>query len=132
MDQPRHRTRNVVATTLGSVALAALLVTGLIIGTTGADDGSAVRTRTGAMTHSPGTTAVLAVDRLAELEASGEVRTMMDLHQGMLDQMRVSASPAMLELMDNDPMWQMLHSGDYVRLLEEHEENIDRMLARDQ
>jgi hypothetical protein len=55
---------------------------------------------------------------------------MVEQHQAMMDVMRVNAPPEMLRLMNEDPMWQMMRSGDYVRLLEQHEQNIDRMLAR--
>lgn len=72
----------------------------------------------------------LGEDRFAVLEADGDVGTMVEQHQAMMDQMRASATPQMLELMNNDPMWQMMRSGEYLRLLEEHEANIDRMLAR--
>jgi hypothetical protein len=72
----------------------------------------------------------LGEDRFAALEADGDVGTMVEQHQAMMDQMRVNATPQMLELMNNDPMWQMMRSGEYLRLLEEHEANIDRMLAR--
>lgn len=69
-------------------------------------------------------------DRFAVLEADGHVGTMVEQHQAMMDQKRANATPQMLELMNNDPMWQMMPSGEYLRLLEEHEANIDDMLAR--
>ena len=48
----------------------------------------------------------------------------------MMDQMRVSVSEAMTNLMNTDPMWQMMRSGAFLVALEQHEQDIDRMLAR--
>lgn len=111
-----------------------LIGAGVVIGARVSDDTAAPSTTTPVTTTTTAAPAVtageLADDQLAALEAGGEVRTMMDLHQGMMDQMRVSATPQMLQLMNADPMWQMMRSGQYIRLLEEHEENIDQMLAR--
>jgi hypothetical protein len=55
---------------------------------------------------------------------------MVQQHQAMMDQMRASLSPAMADLMNRDPMWQMMRSGAFIALLEEHEQDIDRMLGR--
>ena len=107
----------------GYVLLPAAVVTAVLVDADGDDDGRA------AVTATTEPAADLAGDELAVLEAEGEVRTMAELHQGMMDQMRVNASPQMVQLMNDDPMWQMMRSGQYVRLLEEHEQNIDRMLG---
>ena len=48
----------------------------------------------------------------------------------MMDQMRVRATPQMLQMMNDDPMWQMMRSGQFIKLLEEHEGDIDQMLER--
>lgn len=45
--------------------------------------------------------------------------------------MRVSISPQMTQLMNDDPMWQMMRSSDYWSEMEQHAEDIDRMLARE-
>jgi hypothetical protein len=70
------------------------------------------------------------VGRLTQLEQSGTMRQMLRRHQDMLSQMQASMTPQMLQMMRNDPMWQMLQSGDMIRLQEEHEADIGRMLAR--
>ena len=62
--------------------------------------------------------------------ATTDTASMIELHQGMLDQMRVSVSSQMTQLMNDDPMWQMMHSSGYLAELEQHAEDIDRMLAR--
>ncbi len=55
---------------------------------------------------------------------------MLSSHQPMMDQMRVSLSPAMDKQMNLDPMWQMMRSSAFIALAEQHEQSIDRMLAR--
>jgi hypothetical protein len=79
--------------------------------------------------HGGGVTPVH-VGRLTELEQSGTMRQMLRQHQDMLSQMQATMTPQMLQMMRNDPMWQMLQSGEIIRLQEEHEGDIDRMLAR--
>jgi hypothetical protein len=111
-----------------------LIGAGVVIGARVSDDTAAPSTSTRVTTTTTAAPTVaageLADDQLAALEADGEVRTMVDLHQAMMDHMRVTATPQMLQLMNADPMWQMMRSGQYISLLEEHEENIDQMLAR--
>ena len=63
-------------------------------------------------------------------ESNSDVQSMIDQHQAMMDQMRVSATPQMQQLMNDDPMWQMMRSGEFIKLLEEHEGDIDQMLGR--
>ena len=75
---------------------------------------------------------VAATGRMTQMEASGEMHDMAERHRQMLERMQQDASPAMLELMNNDPMWQMMRSGEWARLDEEHQEDIDRMLGRGQ
>ena len=122
MEQQRSITWITVGAALTFLILPVLIVVGVFIG-------ARVATTTTNAAPVP-TTEALAEDRLATLEAGGDARTMVEAHQAMMDQMRVNATPQMLQLMNSDPMWQMMRSGEYVRLLEEHEENIDRMLAR--
>ena len=128
MNQQRGITWIMLGATLFAVSPVLILV-GVLIGG-GGDKSTAARTATTTTAEPVPTTEALTEDRLAELEANGDARTMVEAHQAMMDQMRVSATPQMLELMNTDPMWQMMRSGEYSRLLEEHEENIDRMLAR--
>lgn len=129
MEQQRSITWIMVGAVFAFVALPVLIVVGVLIGARGGDDPTAARMTTTTAAPVP-TTEVPAQDRLAALEADGGARTMVEAHQAMMDQMRVNATPQMLQLMNSDPMWQMMRSGEYIRLLEEHEENIDRMLAR--
>lgn len=64
------------------------------------------------------------------MEVSGDLHAMLQQHQDMMEQMRVDASPQMVERMKQDPMYQMLQSGGLLKLMEEHQRSIDRMLAR--
>ena len=50
-------------------------------------------------------------------------------HQSMLDQMRVSVPPQMLDQMARNVMWHQMVASD-LRSMEEQEEGLDRMLAR--
>lgn len=69
-------------------------------------------------------------DRLMEMERNGELHTMLQQHQQMMLRMQASASPQMLEIMRNDPMWQMLESGEMIDLMEQHQADISQMLAQ--
>lgn len=55
--------------------------------------------------------------------------SMAQQHQTMLDQMRVSVPQQMLDQMARDVMWRQMLAGE-LRTMEEHEEGLDRMLAR--
>jgi hypothetical protein len=102
-----------------------IVVASVLVGTRGSDSADApVRPVT------PTVVADTGADSLLDMEATGQLSTMVEQHQAMMDQMRASASPAMLQLMNSDPMWQMMRSGAYTGLLEQHEGDIDRMLAR--
>lgn len=130
MEDRQRSTWLMVGGMVAALVIPALIVAGVLIGTSGPDDGRAAQATTTSSARSSGTTGNLPDDRLAVLEARGDVRAMVEQHQAMMDQMRVSSTPQMLQLMNTDPMWQMMRSGENVRLLEEHEESIDRMLAR--
>jgi hypothetical protein len=56
-------------------------------------------------------------------------KSMVEQHQAMMDQMRAAVAPAMLDQMNRDPMWQMMRSEANIGELEQHENEIDRMLA---
>ena len=47
----------------------------------------------------------------------------------MTDQMRASVSATMNELMNRDPMWQMMRSTALIADLEKHDQDIARMLG---
>ena len=63
-------------------------------------------------------------DRWMQREQSGEIHTMLQQHQAMMQQMQASASPQMLEIMRKDPMWQMLDSGELIKEMERHQNDI--------
>lgn len=54
---------------------------------------------------------------------------MIKQHDAMMGQMRASVSATMNELMNSDPMWQMMRSSALIADLEQHEQEIDRMLG---
>ncbi len=126
----RSRSNWVVATTMTAILLVPLLiVVAVVIGARGADPADigapvprAVPTAQNELPTKHEATAV-AVDSLA---------AMVQQHQAMMDQMRVSVSPTMTEQMNRDPMWQMMRSGAFIPFLQAHEDDIDRMLGRDQ
>ena len=70
------------------------------------------------------------VGQITRMEQSGRMLAILEQHLVMLQQMESDASPAMLELMNNDPMWQMLRSEEWAQLDEQHQADIDRMLGR--
>jgi hypothetical protein len=55
---------------------------------------------------------------------------MLEQHRAMMEQMRASATAQMMQMMANDPMWQMLDSGDMIRMMEDAEADMDRMMGR--
>lgn len=69
-------------------------------------------------------------DRLTHLVETGKAQDMLDQHQAMMEQMRVNATPQMLQLMDADPMWKLMRNGEFADMMQEQQEQIDRMLGR--
>ncbi len=69
-------------------------------------------------------------DRFTHLAQTGEAQSMLDQHQAMMEQMRVDATPAMLQIMDNDPMWQIMRNGEFAEMMSDQQAQIDRMLGR--
>jgi len=69
-------------------------------------------------------------DRLTHLIRSGEMEAMFDGHKQMLEQMRVDVSPQMLRLMDADPMWKLMRTGMFTKMLEDWQKQVDSMLGR--
>ena len=51
-------------------------------------------------------------------------------HDAMLQQMRVDVTPAMVALMNDDPVWRLMRDPNHIRLAEQEQADIDRMLAR--
>ena len=99
---------------VGVAAMAAAGLLGVAVGTSRDHDGAAP-VHTG---------------RLVQMEQSGDLHAMLQKHQDMMSRMQASLTPQMQEQMRADPMWQMLSSGELIRLMEEHQGDIDRMLAR--
>ena len=123
------RTQILVTGVLAFVVAPVLVVLSVLIGARDGNDVAVVSRMTApAARVVPASTTPVLGD--APVGAGGSALSMVDRHQPMMDQMRVSATPQMLQLMDTDPMWQMMRSGAYVQVLEEHEDDIDRMLAR--
>jgi hypothetical protein len=53
-----------------------------------------------------------------------------DQHNRMLQRMRVDASPRMVETMRSDPVGQMMRDPRHIRLMEQEQAGLDRMLGR--
>ena len=69
------------------------------------------------------------VGRLTEMEQSGQMSEIWEQHRQMIERMQEDASPAMLEMMNNDPMWQMMRTPEWAQMDAQHQEDIDRMLG---
>jgi len=100
-----------VAMAVTTVVFVALL--GIVLAVNGADDGT---------TSKP-------VGRITEMEQSGQMSEIWEQHRQMIERMQEDASPAMLEIMNNDPMWQMMRTPEWARMDAQHQEDIDRMLG---
>jgi len=69
-------------------------------------------------------------DRLTEMQQDGTMQAMLQRHQNMMEQMRASLTPQMQQRMDADPMWKTMRSGEFTQMMEDQQEQIDRMLGR--
>lgn len=98
---------------IGATAVVFVAVLGVVIVSNGANDSPS----------SP-------VGRITEMEQSGEMSRVWAQHRQMLEGMQEDASPAMLELMNDDPMWQMMRTSEWARMDEQHQRDIDRMLGK--
>jgi len=63
------------------------------------------------------------------MEHTGTMATMLQQHQNMMEQMRAALSPQMQQRMDTDPMWQSMRSGDFTQMMQDQQQQIDRMLG---
>ena len=121
----RQRKRSIPKS--GPLALAALVASSLLISSCGADGPDrAVTSVPAASVTVPRASPNVATPSVA----AGDAQAMVAQHHVMMDQMRTSATPQMLQLMNADPMWQMMRSGEFIELLEKHEGDIDQMLGR--
>ncbi|HVT75868.1 MAG TPA: hypothetical protein VHD87_02475 [Acidimicrobiales bacterium] len=77
-----------------------------------------------------GDTTPATVGRITRMEQTGQMQAILEQHRAMLQQMQADASPAMLDLMNNDPMWKMLRSEEWSQLDAQHQADIDRMLGK--
>ena len=68
-------------------------------------------------------------DKFTQMEHRGTMATMLKEHQNMMEQMRASVSPQMLQLMDKDPMWKSMRSGEFTQMMQDQQQQIDRMLG---
>lgn len=122
----RSRANWIVAATMAvAILVPAATVAGVLVGARGPDPADA---RTPAT--SPAPVQNEALPGPLEATAAANPPNMIQLHDSMMDQMRASLDASMNELMNRDPMWQMMRSSTYLAALEKHEQEIDRMLAR--
>ena len=54
---------------------------------------------------------------------------MIAAHQQMTEQMRLNTTPAMVEMMNTDPMWQMMRDPGDIAQQDEHQREINVMLG---
>ena len=102
-----------------SLVVAVLAVIGLTVAVIAAGSSSS----TGGM-------ASMRHDRLTRMEQSGQMQSMLEQHQAMMEQMRAGLSPQMQQRMDADPMWKLMRSGEFTQMMEDQQRQIDRMLGR--
>jgi hypothetical protein len=107
-----------------AVLVPAATVVGVLVGARGPDPSDARAPAASLPVQSA------APARPLEPTAAVNPPNMIQLHDSMMDQMRASLDASMNELMNRDPMWQMMRSSTYLDALERHEQDIDRMLAR--
>jgi len=100
-----------VASALAAVVF--VVVLGIVLAVNGAEDD----------------TPTAPVGRITEMEQTGEMSEVWEQHRQMIERMQEDASPAMLELMNNDPMWQMMRTPEWAQMDAQHQEDIDRMLG---
>jgi len=102
--------------TFGVIVLVLVVVIGLSLGGVGAT--------------SSRSTAASRNDQFPHQDQSGQAQAMLDAHQQMFEQMRVAVSPGMLQLMDADPMWKLMRTGEYTKMLTNQQQQIDMMLGK--
>ena len=66
----------------------------------------------------------------AHTAQSEQDRAMLARHQHMQEQMRLDTSPQMLDNMNADPMWDQMRNAEYTTMLEDQQDEIDRMLGK--
>ena len=103
------------------VAIPVLLAVAVVWGASGSDGGQHGQAPRGAVVSAQQVTVVPAM--------TVATPSMAQQHQGMLDQMRVSVPPQMLDQMARNTMWRQMVAGE-LRTMEAQEKGLDQMLAR--
>ena len=70
------------------------------------------------------------VGRLTQLEQSGAMHDILERHREMIAKMQEDASPAMLALMNADPMWTMMRSKEWAKMDADHQADVNRMMVK--
>jgi ABC-type lipoprotein release transport system permease subunit len=78
---------------------------------------------------STGSTNGIRQSQFTQMIQNGQMQQMFDQHERMLERMRVDASPQMLNIMNADPMWKLMRTGMYTKMLEEYQHQLNQMLA---
>ncbi len=116
-----------LAATLAAVTLVPTgIVSAVFVGASGPDPADTYPPRV-SVAQSPSGVATEAMSAPVIVRSPPD---MIQQHHAMMDQMRSSVSATMNELMNSDPMWQMMRSSALIADLERHEQDIDRMLGR--
>lgn len=125
-----QRRANMLTVVIGVAAIAAVAAIVAVVLVRADNTTQNAVTTTPSATTSANRAVAASDDRWLQMEQSGELHTMLQQHQAMMQQMQASASPQMLELMRRDPMWQMLESGELIDEMARHQADINRLLAQ--
>lgn len=104
---------------IGTAALIVILVAG------SAAVGSAI-----GHNSSKSSSARLPRDQYTQMVQSGQMQQMFDQHERMLERMQIDVSPQMLSIMNADPMWKLMRSGMYTKMLEQFQQQLNQSLGR--
>lgn len=125
MKEPMKNKWFLAATMAALTMVPAGVVTAVLVGAS-APDPADTRAPPVSVAQSP---ASIATEQLSAPVIVQSSLNMTEQHHAMMDQMRASVSATMIELMNRDPMWQMMRSSALIADLEKHEQEIDRMLG---
>jgi hypothetical protein len=115
--RPGTRISGILRRSKWLIALGVLLITLIVISLATSDNSG------------PSTTG-LRNDKLTQTIENGSMQRMLEQHRSMLEQMRSGLSPQMQQLMDADPMWKLMRTGELTKMTEDQQQQIDRMLVR--
>jgi hypothetical protein len=122
---PRQSSRRAVASGILVALLASTAIAVAAVGGAGTPDTQ--RTRPASTIESVDTRQVETANRSTVDQSVVDSDQRLDAHQRMLEQMRVSVTPQMVQIMNADPL---VDSPAELQELERYESDIDRMLAR--